>query len=391
MSIKSNRKVEHIYDQQQYNEGIRKTWMPLWIKNMGENYSFIKNRFKEKNWDLSRYTERNSIKKYAIVLGSGPSLDKIIPHLPNWNGDIYCSSSQLLMLHAIGKKPSACFMIDSDPKMSYLVKEVDTTGINLITNPCMDPEVLKAWGGPIYFFRMWDPGDPMFNEFCPGLYYNLNKEMAIKEDLNAFGITSYALNGGCIVNTIIAITPAFGHNTLFLAGVDYGYPNNQLRFTNVKRHPHNIDWSLDDKQEGWEYVPSGNATMNNAPYVGTDGIRTDKVSIFYKYSTIQLWGMDQASLVSCSDGTLKELPYCDPETVVENQGEFKGCEGGWLTPEERYLTAKKYLKYRSIYIVNKVYKGKKRSLVIHTQQMKLGKRIAFHLKYFWNTYIRRIW
>lgn len=375
--IRRNKRKEQIFDQVSYNKGIRSAWIGLWSKNMAINYEFIRKRFEFENWDLHTYKQRNHIKDYAFILGSGPSLDKALPLLKDWEGDIYCSSSQLLSLAENGITPSACFMIDSDPNMSYLVKDVDTSEISLITNPCMDPEVLKAWQGPIYFFRMWDPGDPLFNEFCPAIYTNVNNKKAA--ELNKpFGVTSYVMNGGCVVNTMIAVIPQFGHKAVFLSGVDFGFPGGIRRATEYRILENKVITE-----------PPKTINLENAPYEGSEKIRTDKVSIFYKYSTLQLYGLDQPCLISCSDGILKEVPYVHPEEVIAQQGDVLTPD--LLDPEKRYLAAKEYLKYRKIIIVNNTYKGQRIKFVIHLQQLKPLKRLLFRIRYLWNTYIIRKW
>lgn len=363
---------ETIKDQKAYNASIRTSWLPIWTRNAVINYPFIKERFDEKHWDVFNFKSDFKIHKHAFVLGSGPSLDRAIKVLDKWEGDIYCSSSQLLLLQAKGIVPRACFIIDSDPSMSYLVKEVDTKNIPLITNPCMDPEILKSWEGPIYFFRMYDPGDPLFAEFIPHIYQNIDNERTRKEG-RTWGINTHVLNGGCIVNTMCAVLPTFGVHRTFLAGVDYGFPNNVHRFTNV----HLVDGEYVD-------MPARMITDEMAPMVGENGVKTDKVSTFYKYSTVMLWGMDKADIVTCSEGLLTEFPYVSPEEVVEKQGEV----GVLVEPEERYQRARKYLAKHNIFIVN----TKAAKKIMNIQNLKgfqfqlpfKWEKLSFYVEYFWN-------
>lgn len=354
-------KNEFITDQKNYNSGIRDAWLPIWTKNAFENYEHIKELFREKHCDLYEFKADRKIHRYAFVIGSGPSLDRVIPLLKRWEGDIYCSSSQLLVLQAHGIRPSACFIIDADPKMSYLVEEVDTTDIPLITNPCMDPNVIKAWKGPIYWFRMYDPGDPLFKDTILFAYQDLHHDITQQEQRRR-GINTHVLNGGCIVNTMCAVLPTFGHQRIFLAGVDLGFPNDIQRFTNVKK-------------VGNTYVDIPSQVVNSgiAPVVANNGIRTDKVSIFYKYSFMMLYGVDQSDIVSCSEGILSEIPYMDPETVVEKQGDI----GIMASQEERFEIARKYLSKRSLFII-KTAKDKR---VVNVQSQGRWAKYKFLIEY----------
>ena len=360
--IWDGRKTEVLADASKYNEGIREGWIGFWTKNAAENYSRIKEMFKKENCDVS--VMRNEDHRPVLIIGSGPSLNDWEPYFKDWDGDIYVSSSHLAYFEAIGVKPTACFIIDADPNMSFLVGEADTKDITLVTHANMDPEVLKLWQGPVRFFRMNDPGDDWFGKYMPMIYSEFTEVQdhgevdpeernwggahgEFKGNRKVFpGIKTYVLNSGNVSNTMIALSQYIGGTrNVFLCGVDLGFPDGKYRFDGYGR-----------TKDGFERIRDTGVPPERATRVGHNGVRTDQVSCFYKYSTLILWGMDGSNLYSCSRGILTEVPYISPKDVVACQGDVP--DRYVLTEREKYSIAQRYLMYRGIFIMKGLGKVK---------------------------------
>lgn len=299
----------------------------------------------------------------ALLLGSGPSLDKMAPHIKKWKGAIFCSSSQLDWCTYHGVRPSYVTIIDSDPNMRHLVDDFDSTDIPLLTHPCIDNYIVEHWKGPIYFFRMNDPGDPWFGDIMPIMTSVLNEEKNI-------GIRSYVLNSGCVANVNIAIAQFLGYFPIFLSGIGFDCG----RFQNYKRV--NGEWVAEPQP-----APDSYYMMSR----GNNGVLTHQVQIFYKFSMMVIYGLDCPQLISCADprteGILQELPYASPGEVVAKQG--RGFEHLYRSREEMYKIAFTYLWPRGIYIL----KGPE---MVSIQNRDSLDTFAKKMK-FWKTYLRGWW
>jgi len=336
--IYAGRNYEKLENPSTYNEGIRNSWMPFWTKNAAENYDTIKKTFLKENRDASILMGKVHPDS-VLLIGSGPSLNDWEPYFKEWKGDIICSSSHLAYFEALGIKPTYCFIIDADPAMSYLVSEAKTKDITLITHPNMDPVVLAAWKGPKIYFRMFDPGDEFFKMVMPMMYSEFADFKAKKMYP---GVKSYVLNSGNVTNCEIAMANFWQYKYIFLAGVDLGFPEgeieNQYRFIGYERKGKKF------VREQPTPIPTQRVTLK-----GANGVLTDTVSCFYKYSTMILWGMDNANIYSCSRGILTELPYVSPEDAVKWQGEVPDS---YVVPnKKKYKLAQQYLQYRGIFIM----------------------------------------
>ena len=84
-------------------------------------------------------------------------------------------------------------------------------------------------------------------------------------------------------------------------------------------------------------IPEGRQTE-----LSLNGVKTDQLGIFYKFSTLILTALSGLRVVSLSRGMLGELPYLHPSKLNE--------EHPIPDHEEQYKTAKAYLRKRDIFI-----------------------------------------
>lgn len=331
--IVETKDTERMKNTYKYNEDVRKAWTPIWVRNSHRSYEQVEKRFTVKDCDIHVLPKKPGTP--VLILGSGPSLDDIVPHLKDWKGDIMCSTSQLAMLKQIGVEPTYLTLIDCDPAMLYLVRDYDIPNPKtiFITHPQVPREYIEMWKGDVYFFRMLDPGDDYSTKFLELAYGWMNQE----KDKN-YRIGSYVLNSGNVVNTMIPIAQQLGYSPIFLCGYDLGYPGEMRRCS-----------TFDKKDGEWVYAPPQPLPPERPVFKGNNGVTTDELGSFYKYSFMILYGLGCPQIISCSRGILSELPYVAAEEVVKAQG--KGFDHLVRSPKDCYEIAREYLHYRTIYIM----------------------------------------
>jgi hypothetical protein len=331
-----------------YNEGVRQAWTPIWTRNAARTYKEVERRFQIQDCDLRQLPRIDG--QPVLALGSGPSLDDVLPYLKDWKGKLACSTSQLPLLKYMGIEPDYVFLIDADPTMVFLLKsfvEGNQKSI-LITHPQIPREIIELWPeNRVYFFRMYDPGDKFSTDYIPLIYGWLN------EQTNAH-IGSYVLNSGNVINCVCPVMQALGAKIIFLAGYDLGYPDLPDK-PGVPRHRSSYFGKAtvfhQGDMDGLNLAPEM-PTHEQRPiqyYPGANGVLSDELCYFYKYSFMILYGLSCVPVLSCSRGILEEVPYVNPKEVVEKQG--VGFEGLLRTPQETYKIATMYLHYRKLYIL----------------------------------------
>lgn len=355
-----------------YNAGVRDAWMPMWVRNLARTYVEVEKRFKDEDADIKSIPRVQN--EPVLVLGSGPSLDDIIPYLKDWKGAIACSTSQLILLEYLGVTPTFLFLIDCDPnpEMIKLVGEYkgDHSKTIFITHPQIPREYLEVWKGPVRFFRMLDPGDEFSTKYVPMAVGWMNQEKNLH-------IGSFVLNSGNVVNAAIPVLQGLGYGPIFLCGYDLGYPGGVYRGSSAKR--------VDGKLVLNPPAPMPSQEVRPIKYFpGINEVQSDELCYFYKYSFMILYSLGAVPLLSCSRGLIGEVPYVKPEDVVKTQG--KGFEGLLRTPVESYEIGKAYLSRRSIYILKTDFHTETANIyakggVIH--------RFFYRIK--WNWYQHRPW
>lgn len=349
-----------------YNESVRGAWTPIWVRNSHENYSEIKRRFQTANYDLASLKPKMKGGP-CLILGSGPSLEDVKPYLKDWKGAIFCSTSHLPLMAYLGIENFYCCLIDADPSMTWLVtdyvkKDAETI---LLTHPQIPAAYLKHWRDDrAYFFRMLDPSDKFSNDYLPLGYGWLNEE-------KKWSIGTTVLNGGNIVNTMIPMCHAFGFSPIFLCGYDLGYPDNKRRSGDYKRHPDGT----------WEIIPPPELTpqrfIDAVKIESNNGVPFDELGMFYKTSSIILFGMAAPPVISCSRGVMTEFPYAAPELVVKNQG--VGFDHLIVDAKTAYRAAQAYLRPRGFLIIKTDFWASVQNMA----GMKLKDKIKHLLSWYW--------
>jgi hypothetical protein len=376
--VKTHYGEETIGNSSEYNESVRQSWLPIWMRNAGRSYSEVERRcmgfahpiyylLQSTDESISRvlgFVQRGDyaqvkkelaevqqgirpkaelLKQYDIkqlphkpnkpvlLLGSGPSLDDWSPYIKDWEGDIICSTSQLAWLEYHGVVPTYCNLIDSDPEMNYLIANYgDSDKCTLISHPQAPREAHELWKGPVYYYLMHDAGDEFQGDGIQFMYGMVNEQFN-------WPINSKVTNLGNVMNCSIALAQQLEYAPIFLCGYDLGYPKKQYRFTNYEK-----------KNNKWQQLEDIGIPPEREITRCTGNVWADNLCFFYKYSFMILFGMGAPPVISCSRGILKELSYASPERVVRNQG--KGMLGLLYTMWESYKIAQTYLLPRRIYM-----------------------------------------
>ena len=106
----------------------------------------------------------------AIIVGSGPTMDDALPLMKDWEGAVFCNSSQGGSLIYHGCDPTWVDVCDNrinDMEMSVPYNWKKTA---LITHPGMLPAYLDWWKGKKYLVRIYEPGHELYKSIWPMAY-----------------------------------------------------------------------------------------------------------------------------------------------------------------------------------------------------------------------------
>lgn len=340
------------------NSHILRAWYPRWVSNTAENYAsrIIENDFKA-NGDKSI----NGIPKHtgepAIIVGSGPSLDKSAPFLKDWKGAIFCSASNSKVLKKHGRDPDYMCVFDANRDCFSQLDGVEWPNTTLLSHIAIAPEVYDYWKWNKYYYMMLHPGDavsiciPKSDEIfkdwkkhdngsytIPGIDGN-NMHVIERDDNYLLNlkfeekwfteiqrmlfpyVNTGILNAGCTVNNAIEIAAFLGYGPLYLVGVDFGFPNDVFRCTNYDY----VDGS-------WVDVETPPINPMRQLHISDNGIKTFEEQIEYKNAMFAVYKIDKPQLIDCSDGIITELPKANIKEVIEKDG--KGFEHLYRSNEE---------------------------------------------------------
>ena len=365
--IQERRHTEQLPDLVQYNNSVRESWIHIWSRNLGENYSTAKALFKDRDCNIGNIPKKPG--QPVLILGSGPSLDDWAPHIKEWKHDIFCSTSQLAWCEYHGVTPSYVFLIDADPNMVHLMeRSAFRNKVPLISHPQVPASVFRAWGGkmcsecgaykgsevPVWLYRMFDPACELSNTYLPMMYGWMNEETNWK-------LAHYVMNAGNVVNNMASVAQALAYAPLVLAGYDLGYPNKQWRFTNYEKT---------DEGE-WKQLPDPGIPEGREVYSGNDGILMDRLCTYYKYSFMIMYGVSAPPLLTSARGSIVETPYLHPSELVTTEPSTWPLRSPW----ECYQIARRYLHPRGVWVFKGFKRGKGAGIAIQNKrEMKWWRR-----------------
>jgi len=290
--------------------------------------------------DLSQ--EEKKKLKPVFITGSGPSLDKAIPHLKNWTGDIVTHYSQALTLMYYGIEPDYIVALDAICNFEGL-DGVDwsKTKTKLVCHPGVWPSLFEKWPNQFLLYRqnMGDANAFAMNE--QKLMYT-DRKSSLQEALDGSfcldpiiktEVTMFA----CTPPAQLFVAQVLQYGAVFLAGLDFAYHDNQERFTNFKI----VDGEWVGNKPILPDPDNPRITTNN-------GLKTDQMHLYYKKNFISACRLSMQRVFSTDEGSItpNEIPYANIEKVVKSGGKVKD-----ITPDQRMWQYEKYLAKQDCFIL----------------------------------------
>jgi len=186
-----------------------------WIENLRDN----KKHFGYFHRDHSVKIYANELVNSPVILvGAGPSLELNIEALKlaqEKKIPIMASSHSLMYLADHNIKPDWVVMLDAGKMWTdYLhFGEMDMTDVPLIADQVCDPATLKAWPGPVKFFKSASPEESSIAKF---VQMEMNRLVPIRENASIIEV------GGHVMGAMLSMARGiFASNTIIFMGADY--------------------------------------------------------------------------------------------------------------------------------------------------------------------------
>ena len=336
--------------QHQRNYGVLRNWFSKWVWNTVCNFDFMRKEYfdKKKNYSIALENKKH-VGKPAVIVGAGPSLDKVGHLLKDFKGAVFASESVASTCTYYGHKPEYIGIFDSGVCLEHkFLDNINWKGSKLLTHPAVDPNVLRSWKWEKLYYMMLHLSSVDTSLITEKT--TLNEILAIAKD-QLYGtdffehinpllfpyVRTMVLNAGCIVNNLVQLANFMGFGPLFLIGTDFGFPENKLRSISYKKKF--FGWDKTDK-----FMSVEEAYKGRNIHVSENGIKTTEEQIEYKKALMSIYAMDKCQLFDCSDGIITELPKLDFKEVVKKNG--KGFENKYRNDSEIIRRAKSYLDSR---------------------------------------------
>ena len=268
----------------------------------------------------------------AFVLGSGPSLDEVLPLLKDWKGGIFCSVSHALTLVYHGAPPTHIVMLD--PFSGWdAIAGVDWSQYNtkMILQPGVLPDLVENWPNEILLFRQFLGNHDTFyareqnQMYCER--YMAGTNMASGDDrasefrpLIPTEITVFA----CSPPLEMFAANVLGYGNIFLTGCDFAYHSGKTRFTGQVPQEDGT-WTVDsrpfleptpDKDEftGGQYDDGLGLVLT------TNGLYSQESMLYYRKNLMTAIRLSCQNVFDTDRGANTELIKVDAAEVIERQG-----------------------------------------------------------------------
>ena len=275
-------------------------WYPKWINNSMEVYPTIKKEFETRDHCISCLPR--PMNRPCMILGSGPSLDKMAPYLKDWKHPIFSSTSTAFVPRKWGRTPEYMCAFDSlwstYNEHLMLDKKISWEGTTLLTHPNAEPKMIESWKWDKYYYRRVFPGHEFFELTFPLMFPWIKIGVRFS---------------GCVANNSLTLAAFLGFNPIVIAGVDFGWQDDtKTKGTNWR--PVKGDWIKDpdvpvDTIKYTLVIDDNNGTHTHPHYYG---FKSGLLSIYASNPNI--------NIVDCSNGIINEFPKVEIGKMIETQG-----------------------------------------------------------------------
>lgn len=302
----------------------------------------------------------------CFVLGSGPSLEEVLPKLKEWKGGIICTTSHALSLMYYGIEPT--YILALDPFNCWAeIDGVDwsKTKTKLITTPGVWPTLIANWPNEFLLYlqnlgsretyysqgqkRMYTIRRPKNPEDAPSPQ---NPDGICRDAIFDFIIRTEITQFACSPPCQMFAAQILGYGRIFLAGMDFGGSTNWDRFANFT------------VEEPARFAQVGNAPDVEIPakwkrnehpldpneewVTSENGLRTNAIMLFYKKNLITAWRLSLQDVYLIGESIITEMPKADIDRVIATQGYgFKRMSHDWII-----RTSERYLAKVSAFVIN---------------------------------------
>lgn len=159
--------------------------------------------------------------KAVVVVGASPILKRDVKKLLGCNKEDFCVAvvnSALKMVLKAGVKPDYVIAIDSDEEDISQHLDVDSKDLSLITCNILNPNVLDAWKGPIWYFP----------------YFAVSKKLK-KKLRNRLG-KAVPVGGNALTSMASISTSVFGARIVVLVGSECCYTKDYYPSKDIPRN-----------------------------------------------------------------------------------------------------------------------------------------------------------
>ncbi|MDD6193868.1 MAG: DUF115 domain-containing protein [Lachnospiraceae bacterium] len=184
--------------------------------------------------ELSRPFHAESVEdNAAVIISAGPSLDKNIHQLKEYQGKVFviCVDVALKTAYKHGIRPDIVVAVDPDLGEMDIMEEEDCSHMPLVTHTICSYEFLHQHRGRKFYLSDGD-----------------NYTKSILEKHHA-GMRQLA-TGGSVANTAFSLAQIMGFRTIILVGQDLSYPNNQQHAMDSYEN----EAAIDENNEKYFYI-----------------------------------------------------------------------------------------------------------------------------------------
>jgi len=324
-----------------YNQGTANAQLIHEILNSATNWAPLVNKLK--SGIAKDISDEPKVKnnKNCFILGSGPSLDKSIQYLKDWEGGIICTPSHALTLMYYNIEPT--YILILDPFSRYMELEgIDwsKTKTKLIIHPGVNPDIISNWPNEILLY-LQNAGR------ADSFYANEQRKMYSWRETEDTRATTFHFYIKTEL-TIFACSPPMqlfagqllGYEKFYLAGCDFAYLDNKERFTSytIKNktggYYSNTQLIKTEKNDTdiieWEKHEFPLNLENKYLVKTNNNLYSEAIHIYYLKNLISAWRLCEKTIYTTDKGAIQDIPFHDIKAVIKNNGNYPLQSKGFI-------------------------------------------------------------